>query len=235
MSYADQTILLASQHRKEEAIAPAFQKYLQANLWVPKDFDTDQFGMFTGEITRKENQYQTLIAKAKRAADLYGFDYVIASEGSFGPHPHLILLPAGVEMLVFMDIPRDLVIVESLVTLDTNFAHQDVSCFEECEDFLRKRGFPSHGLVVRSLETNNIIAKGIQALSELENVIASGLTSSAKLRLETDMRAHMNPTRMKVIALLSEKLALRVASACPACLSPGFGQASKAGNLNCEA
>ncbi len=37
------------------------------------------------------------------------------------------------------------------------------------------------------------------------------------------MRADMNPTRMKLIGELAQKLANRIATACPKCDSPGFG------------
>lgn len=82
MLYARKPILLASKHKKEQAISPPFNQILQCELWVPNDFDTDQFGTFIGEIARTGNQYETLIMKAKNAAEIYGYKQVIASEGN---------------------------------------------------------------------------------------------------------------------------------------------------------
>jgi hypothetical protein len=235
MSYADKTILLATQHQKEQAIAPVFKQYLECDVCVPSDFDTDQFGTFTGEIARAGNQYEALILKAKKAAEKYQCDYVISSEGSFGPHPSFYFVPGGVEMLAFIDIKNDITIVENLVTQETNFSHYDMTAIDEPTDFLRSIYFPSHGLIIRDLNSNQILAKGIQEHSVLMQVIKQGLDNSKHIRLETDMRAHMNPTRMNNIASLAEKLVKRIISCCPACHTPGFGKILLSGNLCCEA
>jgi hypothetical protein len=53
------------------------------------------------------------------------------------------------------------------------------------------------------------------------------------LRLETDMRAMMNPTRMQVINKLAIKLVKRLQCDCKQCKTPGFGKVSVKGNLLC--
>lgn len=47
----------------------------------------------------------------------------LASEGSFGPHPSLLVVPAASELLVFVDDELDLVAAERLVSIETNFSH----------------------------------------------------------------------------------------------------------------
>ena len=47
------------------------------------------------------------------------------------------------------------------------------------------------------------------------------------------MRAHMNPTRMGVIAALAERLARRIATPCPSCATPGFGPLRTEAGLPC--
>lgn len=54
------------------------------------------------------------------------------------------------------------------------------------------------------------------------------------LRLETDMRAMYNPTRMSNIGQLAQTLARRILSKCPKCHAPGFGETSYDGYLPCQ-
>ena len=44
------------------------------------------------------------------------------------------------------------------------------------------------------------------------------------VRVESDMRAHMNPTSMIVISQLAEKLDQRLSILCPKCKLPGLSQ-----------
>jgi hypothetical protein len=48
------------------------------------------------------------------------------------------------------------------------------------------------------------------------------------------MRARFNPTRMKNIGTLAEKLSSRIIKHCPQCSNPGFGSIRPYGHLNCE-
>ena len=41
--------------------------------------------------------------------------------------------------------------------------------------------------------------------------------------VQTDMRAHLNPTRQRALTELAERLARRIAALCPVCASPGWG------------
>jgi hypothetical protein len=52
--------------------------------------------------------------------------------------------------------------------------------------------------------------------------------------LQTDMRAHMNPRRMSVIAGLAQRLALRLAVPCPSCAAAGFGRLRSLPGLPCR-
>jgi hypothetical protein len=243
--FANKKILLASQHRKEEAIAKPIKQYLQSEL-VIFPFDTDQFGSFTGEIPRPGAQRETLIKKAKAAANQYGYSYVIASEGSFGPHPAMPWVPAGLEMVCFYDTSQDRVIVESAWSSTTNYAqfYWDARVMDKTPDamdaldaFLRQVGFPSHGLVLKVCDTKQaagvVLAKGIQDPAQWQTLFAAARKKYANLKIETDMRAHLNPTRMTQIANLAEQLVQRLVCLCPQCEAPGFGERSLTGHLPC--
>ena len=49
------------------------------------------------------------------------------------------------------------------------------------------------------------------------------IDSQGQVWLETDMRAHRNPTRMRAIRRLGAALVRRLRSACPGCGAPGWG------------
>jgi hypothetical protein len=76
--------------------------------------------------------------------------------------------------------------------------------------------------------------KGIRDMNTLDMALKTGFQQDQQLLLATDMRAMMNPTRMKILAELAHKLSLRIAQSCPACLTPGFGFKTTEGNLPCS-
>lgn len=233
--YKDITIIVATKHKKEEVIRKPFEDAFNAVVIVPNDYDTDQFGTFTGEIPRQQSAYDTVIQKAKQAAFQYGFDYAVANEGTFGAHPTFFLGPADIELMCFVDKINDLVVVESEVTTETNFAHCDITMVDDYTDFLKKIKFGEHGLIVRSLNDHSIIAKGVTQGETLDRIIKTAFEKSiTRLRLETDMRAMMNPTRMRVIQRLALKLVQRLKKKCAGCGVPGFGKLATEGKLLCK-
>lgn len=234
MSYNNERILLATKHKKEEAIRPVFESLLGCYIDVPNNYDTDKFGTFSGEVKRKKTAYKTCILKAKKAAKEFGYKYAIASEGSFGPHPQLFFAPSDTEILVFIDLKRDIIIADFVISTKTNNGYIDLTIADNYDSFLEKAKFPSHGLIVRELATNGIIEKGICDKNVLLEAMAQGFKKSEKIRLETDMRAMMNPMRMIVINEISNKLVARIKTLCPACQTPGFGKISTEGELPCK-
>ena len=51
--FKGRTLLIATKHQKEKVIAPIFKKSLGVQVIVPAQLDTDVFGTFTCEITRR--------------------------------------------------------------------------------------------------------------------------------------------------------------------------------------
>jgi hypothetical protein len=104
---------------------------------------------------------------------------------------------------------------------------QVVEAFEELEEFAVQTLFPSHALVLRPNDPvdNTILFQGIYAQNELESAFYEAFRHSrdGRVWVQTDMRAHMNPTRMTVIKEAADKLAQRLATACPDCGAPGWG------------
>ena len=234
--YAGKRVLLASMHKKEIAINQPFLELIGCEIIVTNDFNTDTFGTFSGEISRELSAYETLKRKAVVAAETLDFDYVISSEGAFGPHPNNPFINSDTEMLLFYDRTKNLFIADYEISTNTNHAELEISQDSVYTDnffkWLNKVKFPSHGLIIKS--ESIIIEKGICDAVALENAIKAGFSKHTILKLETDMRAMMNPSRMNVIKALAYKLAKRVASSCIKCGTPGFGTIEKSGYLFCE-
>lgn len=226
--YDGQRAALATCHGKDAAIAAPFAMRAGLRIEVPPGLDTDRLGTFTGEVPRPGTMRETARLKAAMGMERLGLPLGIASEGSFGPHPDIPFLAAGFEVLLFVDRTRGIEVAEEQVSEATNYAALDLGPAADVEGFLARAGFPSHAVILRSgAETH----KGIRDRGALFDLLRA---AEPPLRLETDMRAHMNPTRMSEIAKLAERLAQRLATCCPACRSPGFGMVRALRGLPCE-
>lgn len=223
--YAGQTVALATQHGKARALAPPLQRRLGLTVETVA-IDTDAFGTFTGTRRRTGTAAEAALAKARAGMAAAGLPLGLASEGSFGPHPWLPFGAGGVETLAFIDAARGLDLTLSGVSRRTNFAHLDVDG-SDLSPFLARIGFPAHALVVKGAD-GSVLASGVQEPATLARLAQPGT------RLETDMRAHFNPTRMAAIRALAGRLAARLASLCPACGCPGYGEVDVLRGLPCE-
>jgi hypothetical protein len=219
--YSGKRIVLATMHDKDQAIAPAFSELLGAEVVVPPDLDTDELGTFSGEVPRRGTMGEVAEAKARLGMSSAGLAAGLASEGSFGPHPASPFVSAGMELLVFVDDELDLTVSESLVDTSPCFDQLVVASEEKLAVFLERVAFPEHALIVVPNEgvSAGAISKGIRDRDALSDAIARAQSASSdgRARVETDMRAHMNPTRMATLGRLAEQLARRIASNCPAC------------------
>lgn len=239
--YAGKRVALATKHAKQRAIAPALARTPGLEVLVPDGLDTDRLGTFTGEIERPGPPRETALLKARLGIEATGLPRAIASEGAFGPHPQVFLAAGGLEILAFIDAELELEVTEAQLTLHTNFAHLTAAATLDPDTltFLHRVGFPAHALVVRpnAGEPNGTLAKGIARRDQLAAAIKHCARASpdGRARLETDMRAHHNPTRMGQIALLARRLAARLNTRCPACGAPGYGTIDTEPGLPCAA
>ncbi len=81
--FKNRSVIIATKHRKEAAIAQVLEAQLGVKTVVPEQFDTDQFGTFSGEVERKDDPITTARVKCMKALELFGGDLVVASEGVF--------------------------------------------------------------------------------------------------------------------------------------------------------
>ncbi|MBD2359468.1 hypothetical protein H6G41_33695 [Tolypothrix sp. FACHB-123] len=224
--FSNHVAILATMHQKQQAIAPILEP-LGIKIIVPPNFNTDVFGTFTREIARTGTQIEAAKLKATKALELTGAKLAIASEGSFAPHPYLPYIYSNREIVILLDRENDLEIIGEELSLETNFNHQVVENIQQAYDFAQKIGFPEHGLIMsyqQSAKDNSEIIKGINTEEKLIAAWNWAFHNSpnGKVHLETDMRAHYNPTRMKNIAKATSNLLSKIQSHCPQCHVPGF-------------
>lgn len=236
--YRDRYACLATKHGKGLAIGQPMQRKLGLKIVTPENLDTDILGTFSGEIPRKGSAREVCEKKARLGMAATGLPLGIANEGSFGLHPFFPFISGGIELMTFVDDERGIVVTESFLSDRTNYSHHTAKKIEDIADWLQTVRFPTHGLVVR-LNVDGPgppIEKGIVSTDRLEAAIADACAnaSGGLAWVETDMRAHFNPTRMVAIRRLGRRLANRLASNCPACSSPGWGQTDVTKGLPCE-
>ncbi len=224
-------LVIATKHHKESVIAPLFATAFDAKPLVPEHFDTDQFGTFSAEVERSTTAYETARMKIKQALELTGETLGIASEGSFGPHPQIGLIPAGEEIVMLIDTVNGIEISASRISTSTNYAQQQCALWDEVRKFAIDAGFPSHGLILRNDET---LVKGVTSWADLEQAYHQLKKEFSALSVETDMRAMYNPTRMKAIKKTTELLIEKINSVCPVCGFPGFSVVDRVAGLPCN-
>lgn len=236
--YAGRTIALTTKHGKDRAVSLPLRLGLGASLVVPEAIDTDALGTFTGEIPRVGTPRETAARKARLGMAALELPLGLASEGSFGPDPAVPFIAIDHELLIFIDDELGITLCEQILTTETNYTFADASSVAGLESFLCRAQFPSHAVIVRPRTGGEPgdIRKGIQSLAELETALgmAARRSDDGLAHVETDMRAHFNPLRARVIRRLAFTLALRLRTHCPACDTPGWGRVDVAPGLPCR-
>lgn len=238
--YKNTVAVLATMHGKERMIAPALKEGLGLVVGLAMGVDTDMFGTFSREVERTGAPLDA--ARAKIAA---GFAYApyarvgIASEGSFGPHPHIPFLALGRELVLLIDRERGLELAGHFASPDTNYGHAVVSDMEAASAFAERSKFPEHGLIVMGC-VDEKPAPGLALIKDvvdhvgLEKAVGQVVAKCGAAFVEADMRAHRNPTRMRAIGRAASDLVRRFRSQCPACAHPGFDVTERIAGLPCD-
>jgi hypothetical protein len=224
--YHGRRAAIGTMHAKERVIAPALSRCLGLIVECAEGIDTDALGTFTGEIPRAGDMVEAARAKARLAMARSSVAMGIGSEGAFGPHPVVPFLASGIELIALVDAENDYEIVVQRRTR-TNYDSIIAGAGENIAPFLARIGFPDHAVIVRPEGRSDAVGlvKGLTDQKSLDRAIsaAAALSRTGRATVQTDMRAHLNPTRMKTIAFVARALALRAARLCPVCRAPGFG------------
>lgn len=233
--FENRKLLIATQHGKEQVIAPILEQNLGVECFANQIFDTDTLGTFSGETERLLDPIANAREKCLLAMKANNADLAIASEGSFGAHPSLFFANADDEFLIFIDRKNDLEIIVRELSTDTNFNGSEIDNEEALFSFAQEAKFPSHGLILRkSKNEKEAIFKGITSLAILKKTFHQLMQKYGSVYVETDMRAHFNPSRMVVIEKATRKLIEKIKACCPECSCPGFGVTAVHHGLPCS-
>lgn len=237
--YQGARALLATMHGKERVIAPLAARFLGLRVEAPQGLDTDAFGTFSRDVARTGSPLDAARAKIMAAYALAPDGAVaLASEGSFGPHPHVPFCALNRELVVLLDRESGLELVGHHATLDTNFAHCAVTDSAAGLAFATAAGFPSHGVIVMGVRDgqpapDRALLKAITDRDTLIAAVAAAMAKTGAAHIETDMRAHRNPRRMRAIRRATIDLLRRARSVCPDCARPGFAVTERLAGLPC--
>lgn len=233
--------VIATMHGKEAVIAPLLQGALGLRSELPTNFDTDRFGTFSRDVPRVDTPLATARAKIAAAFEQVPHAQIgIASEGSFGPHPQVPFIPFDNELVLLIDKHSGVEVAGHHVTPRTNYAHCVVTGASAALEFAQTAGFPSHGLIViGTLDGKSapirLLRKDLTTMPELLTAVADCIGLCGEAYLETDMRAHRNPPRMRAIRRATIDLVRRYRSRCPRCSREGFIITERLAGLPCSA
>jgi ribosomal protein L37E len=234
--FAGRKAMLVSMHKKEKAIAPALKKAFQIELLLAKNVNTDSFGTFSGEIERIHTHLEAARNKIKAARKLNPqMDLFIASEGSFFPHPDMPQITLENELIVLYDAKNSLEITASGNYIITQVFSEKAATLEEIIKIAENNNFPKYGIILKcDLQKNQpAVIKNITSLQTLKKEALRLLQNNNEIIVESDLRAHKNPQRMKNIAKTAQILVQNMQSFCPACGTPGFSIVKNIPGLPC--
>ncbi|WP_137931659.1 DUF6671 family protein [Mesorhizobium comanense] len=232
--------VLATMHGKERVIAPLLERALGLRVAATTNVDTDRFGTFSRDVERTGSQLDAARAKIAAAfAAAPDVNVALASEGSFGPHPYIPFVPLGREIVVMRDRVSGLELIGHYAGLSTNFGHTVVTDLAGASAFAERARFPGHGVIVMGCvdqqpAPRRALIKDIDAWAGLQRAIEEVITICGAAFVETDMRAHRNPTRMRTIKRATLDLVRRFRSLCPICARPGFAITKRLSGLPCS-
>ena len=231
---------LVTMHGKEAVIGPVLGEGAGISLFRVAGVDTDAFGTFTREVERPGSALDAARAKVRAGfAASPETRIMVASEGSFGPHPAIPHLPLGDELVLLVDRETGFELTGRHEGPETNFAHRLALDVETALDFARQCGFPGHGVIVLGVRgeapaPDLFCDKTLEDEKALASAAARAIALTGAAFLETDMRAHRNPTRQDAIRRAAQDLVRRLESPCPDCTRPGFDRRRRIPGLPCS-
>jgi len=230
-------IKFATNHAKSVAAQEPFKRILASQI-SELPIDSDRFGTFSGELDRAGSMLDALRSKVGLARGLTNERFILASEGSFSTASGFGLVAQNIELLMLSDLATGAEIIEQYITYETNYTTEVIKDLNALDRFLARISFGSHALVLYpdGLSPKQYVSKGIVDLAQARKIFTeySALSPTASVMAMSDMRAHLNPTRMKAIKECCELMAKRLANKCPSCTSGGFGIVATIPGLPCE-
>lgn len=236
--YDGAQVVFGTMHGKAELARDPFRNILGADVVMPASLDTDQFGTFTGEKPRTLSPHDSARAKARLGMQITGMPYGLASEGSF--NTDFGYLVEHQEILIFIDDRIGLELVDGQSCVSPLPPASTVDSVEGALRYATAIDFPRQKLVVRTaegptlLDRGTVLNKGVESFDKLKVIVEQQIQTVGRVTLEPDFRAHYCPSRAKQISSLAISMAKRLATPCPSCEAPGFGQVNVERGLSCR-
>jgi len=234
--YRGAVAVMATKHGKAELVAPPLMEVLGLEV-VAAAVDTDELGTFSGEIPRLAAPLETAVAKARMGMAATGLAIGVASEGTVGPSAAVPFLSVARELVVLVDDERGIVVADTEISYDLITICVDAEADQDLTGQLEQGQFPAHAVLVRPTDGSpGPVFKAIRDPHALRVALEACCDASVdgRARVETDLRAHLCPSRQPIIARAARRLADRVATPCPECASPGFGIVGVEIGVPCE-
>jgi len=223
---------VTTMHGKESQITQGFKDVLDWEI-VAVDIDTDSFGTFTGDVPRPLSPKETARAKCLAGIEASGITRMIASEGTFSPHPMMPFLTLNTELLVFVDKENDLEVFQTYSSTEVIAFKETINADADLDRLVLAADLPNHALILRDdSEPPRVYAKGVVNLDQLRESMP--VKVDRPLILETDFRAMFNPSRQINITECAKLLAQRLATKCQSCDSIGWGIVDYEKGLPCS-
>lgn len=221
----------ATKHQKELILAGILQP-LGYEITVA-NFDTDLLGTFSGEVPRTHSHKSAAIEKARLSMELLGLPVGIGSEGSIGSDSAIPLLNSDIETLAWIDRELNFELLVTHRSFDVFARTRTINRDFDCQELVEFFDLPTHAVIVKT-PGYEVVEKGIKSDLELINGINRALTIGSEVIIESDLRAHLSPTRAQVIRECGEKLAAALSTNCPSCSCPGWMVVDLQFGLPCE-
>lgn len=231
--FAGEDVCFATKHGKEAIVAPLLST-LNLNCFAI-EVDTDQFGTFSGEVERVGSIRETLRKKIRAGAHESESRFVLASEGSFGPHPIIGFIPTNLESLLLWDRKHNVEIYSEWLCTKPVHNEKVLSPKDDFRSALSELGFPEHAVMVHPENKTTPIFKGLITETTVAQAMLDSFSASntGRVVLANDLRAFCNPTRQKAIYQAGTVLIEKLESTCPSCNYPGYATARGEPGLPC--
>lgn len=218
----NQVIFFVTKHKKEQIVAPSFLVGFQANV-IALDWDTDSLGTFSGEKERVLDPLPNARKKIELAIESGANGrFYLASEGSFVPHPEIPWLTMNEECLLFFDRKTGMQMHVFQYSEDVFFRKEKLASQDRLIKLLHDFDFPNHGLILKLSKGRELrIQKDFTSVEEVNHLVETMLNDGWGIEMESDLRAHQNPTRQNNIKKAGERLVEELKLNCPSCGSYG--------------
>ena len=226
------TATLVTKHRKLPLVAPPLEEIGWHLNSV--EIDTDVLGTFAGDVPRPNSPLETARQKALLGATRSDVEWLLASEGSIshwfgGVH-------RDAELVVAVHQASGTTVAGRASGLGIKCVRFTVAPHTTAEQIVTEcaaADLPRHRLIAATHDQRATPRGDLADVAAVLEAVDDLRRWSATVVVQTDLRAHLCPSRHGVIATAASDLALRLSARCPTCDHVGFGEVDQLPGLPC--